>query len=355
VFEEPVERAGSDAAERVYAETPARLQLDPVDPPDLERPSRVVVGSFGKQHARRMHASQPSPEAAAPPPELETPLTEFEFAELPGLSDDSPHRPSFSIAAAVTAGALLVAATIAVIAVFSILHRRGPARAPEAAPPPAAANQPEVFVPTPVAALDYAAATGDRATAPAVDITSAITGTVGRPENDPTGKRVEEPGRTDRNPIAGRPVERDSATATPGRVAAPPPRVPETDSSPAVRPAPGRLNWDSVSSHLVQSRSVRTPRGLHYELTFNLQDQTGRQSYLKGLTIQTRSRSGATRTQAIPFSHRLGANGSLTFTVGVDMPGSGAADWGGHMSLLVTGTDGTGNPVQSRFGVPLAP
>jgi hypothetical protein len=210
-------------------------------------------------------------------------------------------------------------------------------------------------VPTPVAALDYSASSSEQAALAATDAASAITGAVVRPENDPAGKRVEESSRPDRNPIAGRPAERDSAPAAPGRIAAPAPRVPEIESSPAIRPAPGRLNWDSVSSHLVQSRSVRTARGLHYELTFNLQDQTGRQSYLKGLTIQTRARSGATRTQAIPFSHRLGANGSLTFTVGVDMPGPGSADWGGHMSLLVTGSDASGNPVQSRFGVPLAP
>jgi hypothetical protein len=363
-IEPPPRRAASVAGRQ---DAPKSRALRP------ERPLRVVPGIVERQtppERRTPHLEQPprrvsatlerhtAPNPPAAPQKataryrkVERPMPEF---ESPGLVEESTRRPSFSIAAAVIAGGLLVAATIAVIAVFSILHRRAPARAPEVTSSPAVA-QPELFVPTPLAALDYSSSSG-QVPLPATEATSASTDTTARSKNDPNGKNVVESKRSDRGPLAGRtPTERVSGPAIPPRASGSAPRIPEAESPAPVRPTPGRLSWDSLSSHLVRSSSARTSRGLHYELTFSLQDQTGRQSYLRGLTILTRSRSGATRTQSIPFAHRLGANGSLTFTVGVDMPGTGAGDWGGHMSLVVTGTDSAGGPVQSRFGVPLAP
>jgi hypothetical protein len=266
-----------------------------------------------------------------------------------GIAAPSESRRSFSIAAALTAVALLGVAALAVIYMFSILHKRNlspppaPTPAVEGKSQPAVQKQPEIVVALP----EF----------PETDPQQPVLTAPERPEAVPEHKA--EASRSDalakaRGPNSGRAGSIEPRAPEPPNASTRPRSVtsePRVDP-PVVRP---RVDWDRLSSRLLSSRSSRTARGLHYELTFSLQDQSGRHAFLRGLTVSTRSSGGAVRSQSLPFNHRLGARGALTFTVGIDMPGRKPPDWQGHVSLLVTGTDSTGKAVESRFAAPLHP
>jgi hypothetical protein len=102
-------------------------------------------------------------------------------------------------------------------------------------------------------------------------------------------------------------------------------------------------------------RARRTPAGFRYDLTFNMQEQAGRAAHWQRALISTRSASGASHSQAIPFSHRLGATGALTFTISVELTGRSEADWQGRVVCTTLGWDNKGTPLQASFGANVNP
>jgi hypothetical protein len=111
----------------------------------------------------------------------------------------------------------------------------------------------------------------------------------------------------------------------------------------------------SVDARLIRVRSMRTGSGVRYDLTFDLQDESGRHAQWERMLISTRSASGVSHTQAVPFVHRLGANGALTFTVSVEMRGNTEPDWHGRVVCTATGADNDGRPLRASFGASVIP
>jgi hypothetical protein len=108
-------------------------------------------------------------------------------------------------------------------------------------------------------------------------------------------------------------------------------------------------------ARLIRVRSMKTAAGVRYDLTFNMQEQAGRSAQWQRVLISTRSTSGASHSEAIPFSHRLGAAGALTFTISVELTGRSQADWRGRIVCTTLGWDNKGAPLQASFGANVTP
>jgi hypothetical protein len=116
-----------------------------------------------------------------------------------------------------------------------------------------------------------------------------------------------------------------------------------------------RSNSGEFDSRLVRARASKTSSGYRYDLTFNMQEQRGHSAQWQRVLITTRSASGASHTQAIPFVHRLGATGALTFTISVELTGRSEADWRGRINCTTLGWDNTGAPLQASFVANVTP
>jgi hypothetical protein len=116
-----------------------------------------------------------------------------------------------------------------------------------------------------------------------------------------------------------------------------------------------RGTFGQVAARLTNVRASRTAGGYRYELTFHLADQAGQATQWERLAIVTRSASGATRQQQIPFYHRLGADGTMSFTVSVEMPGRAPADWQGRIICTSIGSDSSGRAHRASFGANVSP
>ena len=116
-----------------------------------------------------------------------------------------------------------------------------------------------------------------------------------------------------------------------------------------------RGTYGQVAARLMNVRSRKTPNGFRYDLTFNMQEQAGRVTQWERLAIVTRSASGISHSQAMPFYHRLGAAGTLTFTVSVEMQGRAQPDWAGRIICTSIGTDQAGKAYRASFGANVAP
>jgi hypothetical protein len=113
---------------------------------------------------------------------------------------------------------------------------------------------------------------------------------------------------------------------------------------------PQRVASNAVSLHLIRVRSYRTGSGVRYELTFNMQENGGgRVVRWERLSLVSRSASGVTHAEAVPFHQRLGPSGSMTFTVAKEMRGRDDADVQGQISCTGIGTDVEGRPVRATF------
>jgi hypothetical protein len=112
---------------------------------------------------------------------------------------------------------------------------------------------------------------------------------------------------------------------------------------------PSANSNSSVSMNLVRVRSYRTEAGVRYDLTFNMQQQEGRVIRWERLNLSTRSSSGITHSEVVPFNQRLGSSGSLNFTVSVEMRGRADADFQGRITCTGTGTDIEGRSIKTDF------
>ena len=254
--------------------------------------------------------------------------------------EDKLERPGFRVAAIATVIALTLFGLVAAYSLVSNLSRRSTASTKTAAAADSAA-QPLPFVATPQEALDYKEEPEDPAPPTAPEQSS-----------EPSVDRVR------RDSVQSSPPElavRKSPVVEPLRKIPEAPPVQATRvSNPPMPPLP-RGNAGGFDARLIRLRSRKTTAGFRYDLTFNMQEQAGRAAHWQRVLISTRSINGASHSQAIPFSHRLGATGALTFTISVELTGRSEADWQGRVVCTALGWDNKGAPLQASFGANVTP
>lgn len=256
-------------------------------------------------------------------------------------------QTGFRIAAIATIIALAVFGVVGIYALVSNLSRRPPQAA---RPPGQNETAKEVpFVVTPQAAPDsrdadtqeHSAASASEEAADAQATTRVV---------EPERKETPSSSNGERNRTAPdtQPIQRMPSQAT---------RVSTTATQAPDPPAPAlpRTSSREFDSRLVRARSSRTSAGYRYDLTFNMQEQLGHSTQWQRVLVTTRSASGASHTQAIPFVHRLGATGALTFTISVELTGRSEADWRGRINCTTLGWDNTGAPLQASFVANVTP
>ncbi|MFY9557253.1 MAG: hypothetical protein WAV20_18295 [Blastocatellia bacterium] len=255
----------------------------------------------------------------------------------PGDPQTAFDRPAFRRAAIVIGIALAVFAIVALYTFARGLSRR-PSQVARIANQTEAAPQPP-FVPTPQEALDYK------------DEQPAPIAATPREAQQPEQQRVDS-----RPPSHAEPIVRKNVDAPVSKPVTPPSTPIRTTqvSNPPV-PAPPRAQSGGFDARLVRVRSRRTPAGFRYELTFNMQEQTGRAANWQRVLISTRTASGLSHSEAVPFVHRLGGTGALTFTISVELAGRGESDWQGRVVCTTLGWDNNGAPLQASFGASVAP
>jgi len=207
------------------------------------------------------------------------------------------------------------------------------------------APQPLPFVPTPQEAQDYK----QEAPVPAVSTSP-----------EPQSERPAERARNE-SPLSS-PTEQGVRKTTvaqplPKPPAKTPPPAPVTTTRVSNPPMPAlpRGNSGGFDARLIRVRSRKTAAGFRYDLTFNMQEQAGRSAQWQRVLINTRSASGMNHSEAIPFSHRLGAAGALTFTISVELTGRSESDWQGRIVCTTLGWDNNGAPLQASFGANVTP
>jgi hypothetical protein len=258
-----------------------------------------------------------------------------------GIPESALEPAGFRTAAIATAVALIVLGLVAFYMLAS-LRLRKPAPGSGVASQALAPSQALPFVPTPQEAQDYK-------------------------EPEPAVVKPAEP--QDARPIEGAHKETVPAFPTP-RLSRPAidraiTKTPDATPLPAkmnvpkvANPAPLALprgNSGGFDARLVRVRGRRTTAGYRYDLTFNIQEQAGRSAQWQRVLINTRSASGISHSEAIPFVHRLGASGALTFTISVELAGRSEPDWQGRVVCTTLGWDNRGGPLQTSFGANVTP
>jgi hypothetical protein len=254
-------------------------------------------------------------------------------------------RPGFRVAAIATVIALAVFGLVAIYTFVSNLSRRSSSPAVQIASKTQAAAQPLPFVPTPQEAQNY------KEEAPVPAASAPPEPQTGRPVERVYNERPSPSPPKDgvRKTTIAQPTAKPSVTTPP---AAP---VSTTRVSNPPMPALPRGNSGGFDARLIRARSRKTPAGFRYDLTFNMQEQAGRSAQWQRVLISTRSASGTSHSEAIPFSHRLGAAGALTFTISVELTGRSESDWQGRIVCTTLGWDNKGAPLQASFGANVTP
>jgi len=278
--------------------------------------------------------------------ELESPQNGMDrTTEALGEVDDaSSERPGFRIAAVATVIALVLFAVVSLYGLVSHLSRQPTSTVARVASPTDVDAQPLPFVATPQEAQDY------REEQPSPEASAPS-----KPQSGSPGERKN--GQTN-SPTS---IDQNVRKTTIGQASlkpsiATPRSQPErmTVSTPQA-PVQTRGNSGGFDSRLVRARGTRTSSGYRYDLTFNMLEQAGRSAQWQRVLISARSASGTNRTAAVPFVHRLGAAGALTFTISVELTGRSEADWRGRVVCTALGWDNAGAPLQASFGANVTP
>jgi len=307
-------------------------------PPDIEQEIEVVDGNANESALDHEEAAGQFAEQQSLPAESQQEISADEavVSEKPMFAQDrSTESQGFRLAAVATVVVLVLISVVALYMVFSKMNRRRTTTEARVA------NVTEValpFIATPKEAQDYV----DEQPAPPEPPKTL--------ENPQTvEKKIAEPPAlqtTNRTPVT-----RPQSMPVPAQ---PAPRMNSVSTNPALPPLP-RGESGGFDARLVRVRGLRTASGYRYDLTFNMQEQSGRSAQWQRILITTRSASGAAHTQAIPFVHRLGATGALTFTVGVELAGRTEADWRAHVVCTTLGWDNHDRPLQASFAANVTP
>jgi hypothetical protein len=311
--------------------------------PQIESPSLVTPiepGELDNESANSVELNEVESSAAG---SFADSNTAFDCRESAAdFSEPRLERPGFRLAAVATVMALALFGLVAVYTFVSNFSRRSQSSAGRTANTPQSAPEPLPFVATPQAAQDYKEDTQDPSPSRSVEQPS-----------EPTIERVHRDSAPSPTEHAVR--KNPDAYHIPKAPAATPPPVTTTRVSNPPLPALPRGNSGGFDARLIRVRSRKTPAGFRYDLTFNMQEQAGRSAHWQRVLISTRSTSGASHSEAIPFSHRLGAAGALTFTISIEMAGRSEADWQGRVVCTTLGWDNKGAALQASFGANVTP
>lgn len=307
----------------------------------LQRPEIEVADKPKKLEVEKKE--EVTTEAQPTPLPLRSSVSEDAGFQLySSLAANEPHeaareRPGFRVAAIAVVIALSVVSLVAVYSLIKNLSRKRATAAVQVSSNVSSAPLP--FVPTPQAAQDYKDATPPAAQVPEDPPSTKVpTKLVDTPRSEAVGRNRIESSTAPQKPQSTAPVQ-----PTPVRVS--------TKSMPALPSG----NSGGFDARLIRMRSRRTPQGVRYDLTFNMQEKAGRLTQWQRVLVTTHSASGLSHSQAIPFSERLGATGALTFTISVELAGRNEADWQGRVVCTTLGWDNKGSPLQASFGANLAP
>lgn len=345
---EPQNRAAA-AADALAEDTPAeklpaarRLHLVSAEPP-VRRSGLEAYEETLESLARPDASAETRVDEEGPPPA--------------STGEDEPQK--YRTAAIVVSVALGLLALIGLYAVISNASRKPAPSSTKAASVKNTSPQPTITVQTPQAAADYQ----QEATAGPAPAAARQESPAARSEAD-----VEMPAKPRRGadrPDAAPQRAADTRTLSePREQAAAQARRPQPLAStvPAVMRQPAatelvlpRGTFGLVNARLTGVRASRTASGYRYDLSFHLSDQAGHATQWERLAIVTHAASGATRQQQIPFFHRLGADGSLSFTVSVEMPGRAPGDWQGRIICTSIGSDSSGKTYRASFGANVSP
>ena len=307
-----------------------------ITPLDIEHEVQAVEGNANDSALAHEDAGEQFAEQQSLPAELqERSNDEAVVSETQMFAQDqSTNGDGFRLAAVGTVVVLVLISVVSLYMVFSKMNRRRTATEARLA------NVTEValpFIATPKEAQDYV----EERPAP-------VAATPPEAPSRPVERKVAEPPVLQSTNRAT--VTRPQSTPSP---APPAPRM-NSVSNPAPPPLP-RGESGGFDARLVRVRGLRTASGYRYDLTFNMLEQSGRSAQWQRILITTRSASGAAHTQAIPFVHRLGATGALTFTVGVELAGRTEADWRAHVVCTTLGWDNHDRPLQASFAANVTP
>ncbi|GEM_PF-1765484 len=246
------------------------------------------------------------------------------------------------LAARVTIIGLSLFALIALYSAYDYITRRPSAR-------PAVEKAEEMakvspLIPTPEEARNYREEADDE-----------VVDEIERVESGAGSRTTETPRPDATRQLLSNP-ERQPTPANAERQKPSPASEPRTASAPAVRgPIPSQSTGGRIEARLLRVRSSKARPGVRYDLTFVLDEEAGDAVRWERMVISTRSAKGLNQTQTIPFHHRQGASGSLTFTVSVQMYGPSEADLRGRIVCTTIGSDQSGRAMRASFGANVAP
>lgn len=309
--------------------------------PQIESPNHVMASKTADNHEFAQNVGTAFDSPASGPEDAFVGGRAFDYeGSLTDAHERRLEHPGFRVAAIATIMALSVFGLVAIYTLVSNLSRRSSSPAIKVAAQGAPRSLP--FVPTPQEAQDYK----EEVPVPAGPA-------------PPEPQSVRPGGRASPSPSPPKDGVRKTTIAQPAKAPSvtPPPAAPVATPRVSNPPMPAlpRGNSGGFDARLIRVRSRKTPAGFRYDLTFNMQEQAGRSAHWRRVLISTRSASGMSHSEAIPFSHRLGAAGALTFTISVELTGRSEADWQGRIVCTTLGWDNRGAPLQASFGANVTP
>ena len=322
--------------------------------PQIESPCRLAAteavkddAEFAQNAADTARVGVPFDSlAAVPAGAFAGDATAFGYqGPLTDACDQGFERPAFRVAAIATIIALVVFGLVATYTFVSRTPRQSSSPAAQVASKATTAPQPLPFVATPQEAQDYK----EEAPVPGVS-----TSPQPQPERPAGQARNESPISSSTEQGVRKTTVAQPLPKPPAKTPPPAPITATRVSNPPM-PALPRGNSGGFDARLIRVRSRKTAAGFRYDLTFNMQEQAGRSAQWQRVLINTRSASGMNHSEAIPFSHRLGASGALTFTISVELAGRSESDWQGRIVCTTLGWDNNGAPLQASFGANVTP
>ena len=331
-------------------ESPARKKQEPInqEAQSAVAYSSAVAGSHVESHSPD---SLPAQEPVVINDDIEGRASSHESSRYESpqstVEEHGADRPSFKIAAIMIAIGLAVLSLVALYAVYTTATRK---QAPQTAKSNAqslVATPESAFIPTPEAARDYkeeAPVETTPAAPPAKDDK--------RDDNEPAHATT---------PAPTAPAAKGGGENKPRATSYQPPPITAQAPVAVKRPASAtdivlpRGTYGLVDARLLRVRGRQTGSGYRYDLTFNLQEQAGRTTQWDRLTIATHSASGIAHSEVMPFYHRLGAAGTMTFTISVELKGRSESDWQGRIICTGIGTDTQGRALRASFGANVSP
>jgi hypothetical protein len=290
-------------------------------------------------------------ESEAPPASITTPLNYWE-TKNEAQSVIASDRPGFRLAAVVTIIALGILGFIAVSKLISQVTRRS-SSTPQMVSKTGVVNPPPPFVATPREAQEYQEEPPPQQQ-PKVEEPPVVKQKVDEPPPVKQKEQSRPQVRSDASPERAASKHQETQSVQRPSVAPVPVSPPSTRVSNQLPTLPSG-SAGGFDARLIRIRSSRTTSGVRYDLTFNMQEQAGRIAQWQRVLISTHSASGIRHSEAIPFSHRLGPAGTLTFTISVELNGRSEADWRGQVVCTTLGWDKQGAPLQARFGANVTP